>query len=417
MKKILFIIGAYYPNYSANGLCCKNVIDECVKRGYDVYCIANATKLKSKFYVHDGVEIFPVKPKLITIVYNWTLENKNSRIRKILYKVLTYFNKVKLLLMSRIWPLTSYSYSNRFYKKAKMICNKKHIDVVITAYTPFEALYAGYKLKKKYSNLTFIPYYLDALYGGWGPSIWSKEKINKHTNYWENKIDSIADLIISMESVKSFHCFNNDFFNNKRYYLDVPTLKKYDYDICKTKKNDKYTFVFAGAIQYPRRNPIPILNLFLELSKQIDIEVEFIGNCNNQKIFDYYTSESNNSIKLVGEISHDEILNKELNADFLINIGSGNANTIPCKIFEYMIFHKPIISTYSIDNEPSIEYLKKYGNVFFIDERKKIEEYKEPLKAFIINAANNSNDGNIYDIFYKNTPGAFVDLIMEKLEK
>ena len=52
-----------------------------------------------------------------------------------------------------------------------------------------------------------------------------------------------------------------------------------------------------------------------------------------------------------------------LDASFLVNIGSINPNTVPGKIFEYFAYNKPILSTYSIVDEPSINYLKK---LFFI---------------------------------------------------
>ena len=57
MKKILFILGMYHPNYSANGLCCKNVIDKCVDKGWQVACIVNAARGNEKEYILDGAEV------------------------------------------------------------------------------------------------------------------------------------------------------------------------------------------------------------------------------------------------------------------------------------------------------------------------------------------------------------------------
>ena len=62
--KVLFILGMYHPRYSANGLCCKNVIDECVAKGWEVSCIVNAYDGNKKMYQLDGAKIYPIKPRL-----------------------------------------------------------------------------------------------------------------------------------------------------------------------------------------------------------------------------------------------------------------------------------------------------------------------------------------------------------------
>ena len=419
LKRILFILGAYYPNYSANGLCCKNVVDECVENGYKVSCIVNSVKGYEKPFNLDGAKIFPIKPKFITSIYNWFLNKKTSKFRKLIYKISIRIYKIKQFIMAPFWPLVSPIYNNRFYNEAKKLCKKNEIDIIVAVYTPLEAIYAGCKIKRKYKNIKFVSYYLDALYGGLGPKIWNSKKINRHTKYWESKINDLSDLIISMEASKKFHTIDNDVFAKKRYYLDIPALNRNAYELRQAvNKTNTYVFIFAGSIQYPMRNPIPILNLLLELSKTMNIEVEFIGNCNNKKIFDYYNIKSNNAIRFIDQISHNEILEKEYAADFLINIGIENSNLLPSKIFEYMKTNRPIISTFCVDDDPTIEYLKKYGKAFFVDQRKNFTDYINSFKKFIIDTKIDvCTNADINKLFYKNTPKAFVDLIEEKLEK
>ena len=65
MKKILFMCGMYHPNYSANGVCVKNIIDEFIKNKYDVSCICNDSIDFHGNDIQDGCKIYRVKRKFL----------------------------------------------------------------------------------------------------------------------------------------------------------------------------------------------------------------------------------------------------------------------------------------------------------------------------------------------------------------
>ena len=412
MKKILFILGMYHPNYSANGLCCKNVIDKCVDKGWQVDCIVNAARGNEKEYILDGAEVYTVKPRLFSRISERCDSHSDSKLYGTIKKAAIALNKLKLFLMSPFWPLVSPIYTYRFYKKAKELHKDKGFDIVVTAYTPIDSLLSGCFLKKKYPEIKFVPYYLDALAGGWGPSRWSEQKKEKHTRRWETKIDQRADLVISMESSREYH--KNHPLESirpiKRTYLDVPMMLPE----IKTERCDKprKILLFAGTVAYPQRNPIPLLEVFSRACKEEDIELLFVGQCNNPSIFKPYFRSSNGKISYLGAKSHEEVLELEKKADFLINIGNDNPYLIPSKIFEYMRFSKPIISTFAIENEPSIAYLKKYGNAFFLDERQPFDESADRLLEFIKNGSlSELPQGYCQKAFWTNTPEAFAETL------
>ena len=417
--KILFILGMYYPRYSANGLCCKNIVDECVANGWKVSCVVNAFNGNETPYELDGAKIYPISPRL-----SYRLQEK-AQLRLQLYPkkasalktVANVINKAKLLLFSWSWPYVAPLYTRRFYKKARSLYFKEHFDVVIGVYTPIDSLYAAYKLKNKFHEIKFIPYYLDALAGGWGPIVWSKRRREKRLRKWEQKIARKADAIISMQSSMEYHKNYPILDNNTscRYFLDVPMMLS---DVrCISKKSDSSKIaLFAGSISYPRRNPIPLLKIFSLVCKKVDLKLFFVGDCSNVEIFQPYIEESNGRICLLGQKTHEEVLQLEKESDFLINIGNNNPYTIPSKIFEYMRFGKPISSTYSIDEEPSLVYLKKYGYTCFIDERTDIKTSAEHLINFIKSNENiNIPEGFCQKTFYDSTPKAFVDTIKKIL--
>lgn len=419
MANYLFLLGMYHPRSSANGVCCKNIIDELIRQGNHVTCVVNDHYKSSKVELIDGAHIYRIKPKLYYRFSEWLLYHPNCLFKGFLNKLASYINKIYLFSKSSDWPFVSPSYTNRIYQKAQELCQTNTFDAIIAEYTPIDTLYAGYMIKKKFPNIKFIPYYLDALAGGWGPANWSKEKTEHHTRLYEMKINSIADLVVSMSSSRQYHeanpLSNSSFFN--RIYLDVPTLVlntdgTNSKNIKKTLPSQRKIALYSGSIHYPDRNPIPLLEHFLELSKKIDIELWFMGVNNCPEIFSKYNKLSDNKIKNIGQFPHKQALEKIAEVDFLVNIGNTNPNTVTSKIFEYMQFKKPIISTYQIEDEPAIVYLQKYKNYFLLDERSgsNFKKINEELRNFVFNE-NRECIPNLNKIFYSNTPLAFIDAL------
>ena len=78
-----------------------------------------------------------------------------------------------------------------------------------------------------------------------------------------------------------------------------------------------------------------------------------------------------------------------------------------------MGFGKPIISTYSIDNEACLPYLKKYPLAFVVDERQSDSQPQaQALRQFIEQSAHKRVPyEQIAPLFYANTPDAYVEEI------
>lgn len=415
MAKYLFLLGMYYPRSSANGVCCKNLVDALVNAGHEVTCIVNDDITRSKDEYIDGAHILRIKARLHYRMLEWCYYHPDSKFNKVISTFANIINKAQLFVMSSRWPRISPSYTKRFYKMAVSEHAKKKFDAVIAVYTPVDTLYAGYLLKKRCPGIKFIPYYLDALAGGWGPTKWTKEKINKRTRLLEQKIDAMADIVVSMKSSESYHrMFPLSGTDDRRVFLDVPTFVGIEDTgkSTKNKGNGKITVLYSGSIHFPDRNPLSLLKHFAIICNKSNVELLFMGSNNCQYIFDEYSQLSNGKIRTIGQFSHSEAIQKLRNADILLNIGSTNPNTVTCKIFEYMQFRKPIISTFSIENEPSIPYLEKYGNYFLLDERPEsdFQKINDKLLAFLL-SEKTVEYKNYESIFYLNTPKAFIDVL------
>lgn len=409
MPKILFLLGKYFPKSSANGVCCKNIVDECKRQGMDVTCVINGDVTRPKHEFIDGIEVYRIKPRLYYRILDWCDYNPKNKWTNPLKKFANILNKIQLGLMSGFWPLVSPIYTYRFYQQGKKLLQQGGFDTIVAVYTPIDSVYAGYLLKKKFPNLKYVPYYLDALAGGWGPSLWPKDRIEKHTRQWETKLNSVADTVISMLSAMDYHK-NNPIHHANRVFLDVPTFVHSNAVSATHGIPNKKIALYAGSINYPQRNPLPLLEAFASFDERHGIEFHLVGPCNCEDLINKYSKLSNGRIKYLGVMSHEEILKMEARADFLVNFGVSNPYTIPCKIFEYMQFSKPVISSKSIDNDATLPYLNQYSASFIFDERiDKQTSYSELLKFILSNPTVDNKD--YAKVFYKNTPQAFCDIV------
>ncbi len=406
---------------SANGICSDNVIQQLVNDGHSVTVLANASAGCESIANNNGIKMYCVKQRLSLRLKEWGKINQatHPRASRMVLKFAFAINKLQLFVTAPIWPRVSLPTIHMFKRAALKLHSENHYDIVITVYTPIEALLAGYAVKKKYPEIKYIPYFLDALAGGWGPNKWSKAKIERHTRRLEKMIAKRADLIISMNSSRDYHLQHplETKRSAKRCFLDVPTLllPKEQLQPRSTFKT-RYQLLYSGYINYPQRDPVPLLEVMARLCNISDVTVTFAGTCNKPKLFQPYILASNGKIRYLGQQSHDEIIALAQQSDYFLNIGSKNPSTIACKIFEYMLFQKPIISTYSIENEPSIPYIKKYGQYFLIDERRNdYDAIARDLQHYIENMDTTVTlqHASLEELFYANTPKAFTACIDE----
>lgn len=129
--------------------------------------------------------------------------------------------------------------------------------------------------------------------------------------------------------------------------------------------------------------------------------------------------ENDSRIVIYDQISHKEAVKLVANADILVNFGNNIKEMTPSKIFEYMSYGKPIISTMPISDEPSAVYLRKYP-ISYLLEYNAIDYEREAIK---LEEYINENIGKRIDfklvkkIFYKNMPSHFCDVVIKESEE
>lgn len=391
---------------SANGICSLNVMRELKKKKIQLFCITNNENNK-KEYEMENIKFFTIKPRLNYRLNNFSKKIKNSFYRKLFLYLINIINKFKILMFIFTWPLVSPLYSYRIFSKSKKIIKKYNIKYIVPVYSQIDTLIAANLLKRKNNDLVIIPYFLDSLSGGYGPRIFSKAKTIKRGLSWENILLCNSKKIIMMQSAYSHYQKISEkinFFKNI-VFLDLPLLIPKNYNDKLSAVGQKtINIVYCGSIPSGIRSPNDFLKIFRFVSLK-NIKLTFIGTLDCSAL--NKASLIDNRIEIIGKIPYCEIEKYEKNADILLNLGNSNPNMTPSKLFEYLSYCKPIISTCPIEDEPCIKYLNKYRLSYLVKEYNKLDYKKEGelLEKFIINNyKKRENFERISNTFNKNLP-------------
>lgn len=371
---ILFIVTELN---SANGICTQSVMRELVSRGDCVYCISNDEP--------HGTLLAGVKYSFVRARLVYRLLSSKRRLVVLIGAIL---NKIKLLISYPVWPLISPLYCRRIYKAARKICRENKIDMIIPIYTQIDTLIAASMIKKKQPHIKYIPYFLDSLSGGYGPKCFSKEWVIQRGIKWEDRLLPSADKVVMMQSSKKHY---TTYAYNKAYYsrivfLDIPLMTRPQQTISSKSSDGLVHLTFVGSIPVHKRNPEMFLQVFQKLDNP-HYRLHIIGTSTCPEMLHQYAAQDPRII-LEGQISHAEAMQRIAKADVLVNFGNNNSSMTPSKIFEYMSYGKPIISTLPIPDEPSAQYLVKYPLAFLvnyanIDVDKVAEKMQEWIESVI----------------------------------
>ena len=413
--KILFMLGAYKPRASANGLYASNVIEHLKHQGHTVTVLANHSLGCDLHETENGMDVYRVKQRLSLRLKEYSAVYADRRpIRsKLASGLAAVINKLQLFIMSPVWPIVSPGTIRRFKKAAIALQKQHHFDAVVSVYTPVEALLAGYEIKKAFPQVKYIPYFLDSLSGGYGPRYFSQARIINRGLKIERRVFAQADFIAAMKSSQEHQKKYNSEFGEKLVFLDIPMLTQ-----AETLPNIKMPkqpckFLFVGSISRNIRDPKTLIDALSCMDNQ-DIVCEFVGNIDCVEAFSGLKQIMGERLIFTGYIHHDQLAEKIAEANVLLNVGNLISTMVPSKIFEYMSYLKPIISTYDIENEPSAKYLSQYPLALLLSGQDKPADNAQKIAEFLVNIQGKQVDYETLEAqFYLNTPKAFV----EELEK
>ena len=323
---------------------------------------------------------------------------------------------MRQLLFVPIYPNMEPIACRKFAAQALRLHKQNNYDIVISEYHGHDSLYAGSALKKMFPDICFIAILWDPFSGKQLAPYLSRRYAEKCIDKCEKRILGHADHIIAMESSRSYHERHSveKTYYDKFSFMDIPGLVKPE--TLKTShtfiRDGMINIVYAGILSIPNRDPEYIISA-LNQTKQAEM-IHMIFLCTGAGKDKLYTLQNSfsGSITISGYIPRDELSALYCGADCFLNLGGPNAFMVPSKIFEYLSYGKPIISTYTIDDDSSKSYLEKYPLALCIDQRKPPEEAAKQIDEFIAATLHKSvSYEEVEKLFWKNTPKAYKELL------
>lgn len=202
MQNVVFIVGSYYPYFSAVGSCCFNIAEEMAKKNkVTVICLKSRIDQPEKEY-YQGQTIIRISHKWwdTRLTLNEKIRNKSGIANKWFNFLLNCVQAKEYLqiIFSRV--SLNKALVNAYFNVLDNI--KEPLDVIIPFCLPMEAVVAGMEYKKKTPGVKLIPYLFD-------PFV---ESHTLHRTIWNKKIKKKANIKIEksmLELSTKLFCVNH----------------------------------------------------------------------------------------------------------------------------------------------------------------------------------------------------------------
>lgn len=409
MKKILIVLGNYLPNMSANGVCCKKIVDELRLRGCEVAVVSNEQCGVKGETEYEGVKQYLIRN---TLLYRLRIFLKNTRtgIKKKLFPLFdSLLGKICFVLSAISFPIGAFSYERAIYKRVRKLHKKTKFDVIVGVNFPTDAASAVCRLKKKTADFLCVTYFLDPILEGRAQSLLSQKAKQRKAIRVEERILERSDVVVAQkEHREHYKGFYGDRFDSKIKYLGVPLLVDRPC-VNAEKADDKKTVVYAGSLFPDIRNPEYIINVFKKLR---DVRLDIYTAASREWLSELVGEAEN--IKIHSAVPYSEIEKIMSAADALLNIGNSYASAAPSKLIEYLNYRKPVITTVKTEGDKSVLVLGKYPLSLILDERETgVDEAASRIENLLSCEVTEIDFGALKELYYEETPAAFADLIVE----
>ena len=413
MKKILFLTESFPDTRkSASTLCTHRVMEAFANNAeYEVHCLCSKYPDEEKIDYQNCIHIHRFERSFFTRI-KYRCYIGSNRIFKLLFQCLVMLQK---LIAIPFYPCTNPIMLRRWKTQVKKLHQSESFDIIIAEHHGYETLIAGCWIKKKIPQLLSIPILWDPVLGQIAtkhlPNSFVKKCIEKEEQY----LIKYSDYIISMRSMKNFYDNYGDYALSKRLYLDIPGIL-YPDELIPTKYDsviepEYVNILYSGLIIIPQRDPSKIINLLNKVSISKKINLIFFCAGNAQSKLNELRKQFLGKIKIYNYIPLQELHSLYKKVDYLLNISDINADMTPSKIFEYMSYGKPIISTYVTPGDAAEKYLVKYPEACIINLNDDIIENIKSLNNFFKKEHRTISFEEVHKEFINNTPQIYVETI------
>lgn len=348
--KIVVICGSYMPNYSAVGICAKNIVNEFLRMGHKVYVIAERTDYP---ITEEHKEIIRhISTPLFDLHFS-----KNKYVR-LTYRVIRYLGAIFSL------QNIQYDFVKAYKKELEAIHKESPIDLIVPFCFPFESLIASREFSLIHDGVRYVPYIFDNLVINDSLNRFRLNRIIKQKRHIRLLKNVVADSHKSMviHSQRAFFERNICDLIQKINFCEHPLLIK----PVKIQRHSDDVF-YAGAFLKGYVPSEDLAKIIKKILPKTQNKFEFCVQGNDTEPIAMLSKSFPERIINNGRVPYSVVEEKMSSAGFLLSVAEVNGVQMSSKIFNYISTGKPIIHFYYKQNDINKKILERYPSACLID--------------------------------------------------
>lgn len=400
--RILIVTGSYYPNYSAVGVCAKNIADALIKRGHEVDVLANKTRIEDIPILLDGSSVYYYS----TIEIDKRLTK--SGLSLFLYRIQLYIKFVlsKVSIKRDVVTVIS-SHIASLLQKGNVY------DYILPMVFPIEGLLGSlHVLNDLHVNqIKVVPVIFDNFVEN--PSL-HRFKLNRnckrqrHLSILESALSQCHHIIVMQHQQAYFNNLNMPSLS-RTYFLEHPLLVP---PVFNDIPSDAIELLYAGSFIKGYVESKGLCNMLRRIvSVRPDIKVQFCVMGNDTRRVSQLEKKYPKSICNNGYQSANNVKNFMAECGVFLCVAEKNGVQMSSKIFTYMSYGKPIILIYYNDNDVNLRILKKYPLLCAIKNTEIQQKIDEVIRFIDNNRGSMLNYLEVLDIYSEASPDVLCDYI------
>ena len=408
---LLFVVGGYYPRFSATGNCVSKIALSLIKR-HNIYVLSEKKDLSDsdseKWRGHTIIRISTprIRRRLLLV-------RDNKKYQLLFHKIKYFFS-----FLNSSGGL-DYALVNAYLDRIRSICDEKHIDAILPCCMPIEGVFASLIYSESNPNVSFSPILFD-LYSDSDIFFrfnFIKKLKHKKTFDIEKKILNQANYIFYVDNWKNYF-LNHQYLN--AIHIEHPLVEEpFPHDTISLKNRNLINIIYQGELNYEIRNPrhsISLLKKLLSRDENHDITLHFFSFGNANKEVENFSKNNKNCV-LYGRVDKEVADSYFQDSNIVLIIGNSNPNIMPSKVFEAISSCKPILYIGCNEMDCVIDVLSKYPNKFVVTPTTINRNDIENLFQWITNCEKTTTSfSDISQLFKEYTPHYICDVINNCLE-
>lgn len=339
MKHIVFIVGSYYPRFSAVGICAKRVIDA-LKGQFDISVVAMSDEYAVEPMIRlDGVAIHRVHTP--EIVARGQLARRMRASNDLSDRLQLLALRARATLRRLLSPVTvDRALVNAYKRKLEQIPD---IDVIVPLVFPFESVIAALEYASS-SKVKVVPYLFDNFVDSRSLHVLSMARKLKRRRHLRLEAEMIerSNTVLSMYPLEPhFRTAFSPEKCEKIQFLEHPLLVRVP--PARVVATGLVRLVYTGALIRNIREPDYVMDFLEGLDITSPFEADFYVMGNAARQVKSRTTHSGMVIRNRGQVSKEEANTAVEQSSVLLNISEIEGKQISSKIFEYMSAGKPIV--------------------------------------------------------------------------